>query len=137
MDRRRSILALASGALAWFAAVLASIDLTMSFTSIVVPILASGAVAALILALYPSGPSWTRRRRVIAVVVGIAWTVGSLATFVFAIAVAACACGGGPGYVAPAPLGIQTRIWLLIAYTGCPILLLIAGGLRPRRPRPV
>lgn len=131
-DLARSGLALLAAAVASVAAMDAHADRTIEFPPIV-GLLAVAAVAALALALVPSGGLWSDGRRLATALVACVWIAVGLAVWPFAVMASACACGGDPSYVAPAPLGVDARGWITLATLSGPVLLLLAASRLPDR----
>jgi hypothetical protein len=127
----RRILCLLAAVFVGFAGALAATDKTLTFSPEFITLgLFAMAIAALALAAWPSGADWSRRRRTGAALVALAWALIGGPVLLVTIAVAGCVCGpGGPTYVPPAPLGIDTRHWIVYAVLTGPVLLLIAAAL--------
>jgi len=135
MARWRRLLCLLAAALAGFAALLAVVD--KSFTAspeLLSAGLAALAFGALVITTWPAAAEWSSRRRASAALTAAGWIMLAGPLTILTIAVAGCACApGGPHYVPPAPLGVGTREWILLALVSGPILLLAAAALPSRK----
>jgi hypothetical protein len=133
LDPVRAGLVTLAAAIALLAGVDAFADRTIEFPPISALLLAA-AVAALMVALPPTRGIWSDNRRLAAALLASAWVAIGLATLPFAVMVSACGCAApGPGYVPPAPLGLETRSWIMLAVAGGPTLLLLASSRLPDR----
>jgi hypothetical protein len=93
-------------------------------------------VVDLIFIAVPAGAMWSLRRRLLATVVAMLWTLDALVLLVFYGARAACGCGDpAGGYVLPVYFGMTAANWMMIAALAGPFLLAAAASSLPDRLR--
>src|SRR4051794_35487959 len=133
--RRRRLLCLLAGALAGFASVLTAADKSLTASP---DLLASGLAVlmgvALAFAVWPAAAEWSHARRIRAGVAAAGWLLLSGPLLVLTIAVGGCACSAaGPDFQPIAPLGVDTRQWVIVALASGAVLLAVAAALHSRK----
>ena len=130
-DLRCSGLAAIAAALAAIGLLGAYLDHGFAGRDVSAVVLGATAVAAASLAFVPGGPTWSDRRRAIAIWYAVAAVVVSLPLELFVGARAACGCEGAAGYLLPGILGGSV---VVVTLPVAPLVLLAAavvGGDRP------
>lgn len=134
MDPLRSLLAAAAAALAVAGAAGGAVDSGVGSAAVATRFLPLEAVACAAFVVVPSRGLWSGRRRALAALVAVVWTLVGLLLLIGVGARAACGCGDpSTGYVLPSLLWASAADWVMIAAVANPFLMAAAASPLPDR----
>ncbi|MGH2967176.1 MAG: hypothetical protein ACRDMH_17595 [Solirubrobacterales bacterium] len=124
IDPRRVPLAVVAAALATMGAIAAQADRSMAIWSVAVQVFAAEAIVGITFAAFPSGGSWSERRRTLAGATAALAGILAPALILLTMARAACGCGDpATGYMLPTLVGLTAPDWVGISAVAFPVLM--------------